>query len=158
MAANNYGRNARRSKVLLCDQCGTTGGVRRRECPYIVITAAARDADRRELPCCPPPALCRCCFRKAGGTAGVHGEWCRIEAATLQAEEDQEQARFEAGDFHIAAAWGDFRPDVPTGMVRVEFWPVADPNGQPIIRLIPAASYDPGRKGWLSDYPDAEEP
>jgi len=124
----------------------------------MVTFAATGTTVRQEWPYCPPPALCACCVRRLGGTDGVHGEECRTGALVLQAEEDERQARYEAGDYLIVAAWGDYHAWVSAGMVRIECHCLIDPSRPPLIMLVPVASYDPGLKGWLSDYPEAVAP
>lgn len=90
----SYGRNARGNWVLACDGCGGLGGVRKRLCPHRVLMSA-QHGPRGWLRWCPAPALCAACFRREGGTAGIH-EGCAQAAADCQAEQDREQARLDS--------------------------------------------------------------
>ena len=50
-----------------------------------------------------------------GGTRGVHAR-CADSAHTAQAEYDAKQARIDAGELFVLAAWGDWQAGVPEGM------------------------------------------
>jgi hypothetical protein len=72
-------------------------------------------------------------------------------AAKSQAEYDATEARLEAGDLIVLAAWGDWQAKVPEGMCGVMF----GKTGVAVYRLVPDGSYQPRAKGFLSDYPEA---
>lgn len=104
---------------------------------------------RTERPWCQPPALCPDCFHERGGTAGVHAR-CAEEAAKAQEHQDADQSRLDAGDL---ALFSITTTDVPTGVVRLTFYPSgAAPDG-PVRIVVPVEVYDPAKR-WLSDYPD----
>jgi hypothetical protein len=146
----SYGRNGRGNMVLSCDGCGDLGGVRKRTCPYEVLTDSSR-GPRARLRYCYPPALCGGCYSACGGLRGVHGARCRDGAASSQEEYDARQAKLDAGELMVMAAWGDWQKGVPDGLVGVVFRG-AD---QEAWRLVPEAAYEPGARPWLSDYPGA---
>lgn len=106
---------------LACDGCGTTGGVRKRRCPYKVLTDSLRSPRRFEVDYSPAPALCSECYKKHGGLRGVHGEACREGAAASQAEYDKVEAALDAGESFVIAAYGSWAEDVPKGQVKVLF-------------------------------------
>lgn len=134
---------------LCCDHCGQAGGVRRRTCPYKVLTDSSR-APRTLLAYCKAPALCGPCLKDLGGMTGIH-KGCAAEAESSQAEFDAIEARLEAGGSYVQAAWGR-ATGVPAGMAGVVF---SGRTGKTWV-LVPEGDYDAGRKPWLSDYPQAE--
>lgn len=138
------------SNRLCCDNCGTSGGVRKRKCPHVVTTDSAR-GPRVAIHYCYPPALCNGCYRANGGLRGVHGQSCKDGAARSQAEYDVTEAKLAAGDLIVLAAWGDWQAKVPEGMCGVMF----GKTGVAVYRLVPHDSYQPRAKGFLSDYPEA---
>lgn len=133
--------------AIVCDKCGQPGGVRKRQCPYLIAFA-----DGGKVHYCIPPALCAACYRDLGGLHGIHGERCREGAARAQEREDQRMERLASGAFEVRVAWGDWHEAVPVGMTGVVFRGL----GGDVARLIPAASYDPSAKRWLDEYPDAQ--
>lgn len=148
-----------RSGALVCDGCGSSGGVRKRRCPYTVTGTSERSPSGSRsaaLPYCPPPAYCPACYRERGGLRGVHGARCREGAASMQAADDARQARLDAGDLGVVSASGASRynPDIPPGWVKVTFGGAAGPSGW-VEYGVPDARYDPGARPFLSDYPDA---
>lgn len=100
---------------LCCDRCGEDGSARKRPCPHKVTREAYT------LPYCPAPALCSTCFAELGGSRGVHGDRCRDGAAAMQLEEDERAARLAAGDWRIAARYGDWHEQVPEGWIGVTY-------------------------------------
>lgn len=139
---------------LCCDRCGQGGGARKRTCPHTVLTDSTR-GPRARLAYCYPPALCGPCYKAEGGLRGIHGQRCADGAATSQAEYDATEARLDAGEFQVLAAWGDWQDGVPEGRCGVLF---GGRDGQ-VWKLVADGEYDPGpgRKPWLSDYPDATD-
>lgn len=138
---------------LCCDGCSRSGGVRKRKCPHMVLTDSSR-GPRIEIHYCYPPALCDDCYRSRGGLRGVHGQHCADGAAASQAEYDADQAKLDAGDLMVLAAWGDWQDKVPEGMVGVKFGAYGQTSA---YRLAWAESYQPRAMRFLSDYPDAIE-
>jgi len=110
-----YGYRAHR---LVCDQCGGCTGVRKRTCPYRVLSDSLA-GPRRLLPYCQPPALCARCYSELGGKSQVHGERCRAGAQAAQKHADDIEAQLDAGELLPVTAWGDSHPKVPTGRVGV---------------------------------------
>lgn len=141
----SYGQNGNGRWVLACDKCGSIGGTRKRPCRYRI-----HYADGTSLPWCPAPALCGPCFKALGGTAGLHGDTCRDNAARAQADEDHKAACLAAGDKRVIVAYGDWHASVPTGMSLVGF---RGADGVEEYRLMPSDVYKSG--GFLSDYPDS---
>jgi len=146
-----YGYTASGRQALACDGCGTVGGVRKRACRFRVTSDTLRSAVRIVMSYCSPPALCAACFKAAGGSKGIHGEQCREGAAKSQAEYDATEAALDAGESFVIAAWGDWQPGVPEGMVGVLFRGRAGETG----RLVTKACYSSRGTSKLSDYPDA---
>ena len=140
----SYGMGASGRTGLSCDGCGTVGGVRKRTCPHKVTTSSAT-GHRHALPWCPAPAYCSRCFAERGGSKGIHVA-CAEAVIREQAREDAEQARYNAGERKVTAAFGDWADWVPDGMVGVHFSDGAR-------ALIPAADYQANRGGWELDYP-----
>ncbi len=106
---------------LCCDNCGRTGGVRKRTCPHKVRNDSFRSVAvgvRHEVPYCQPPALCSACY--AGLKATLH-EPCKEGARLAQEKADRTEALLESGAFLRAAAWGDWHAKVPAGRVGVLF-------------------------------------
>jgi hypothetical protein len=136
----SYGRGG-----LCCDKCGGEGSTRKRHCRYQVTSKGVQP-----LPYCYPPALCPPCYAAEGGMAGVHGARCKDGAAAAQRADDVVVARLKAGEYQVAAAWGDWDKDTPAGMVRViaRTW-----GGGEAQFVMPAADYKSG--GFVSDYPAA---
>lgn len=132
------------SRRLCCDKCGQPGGVRKRKCPYTVLGDSLRGA-RQALPYCYPPALCAACYAALGGLRGLHGASCAEGAAASQAEADAIEAALDAGESLSIAAWGDWEPSVPTGMVGVAF----SGRAGEIYRLMAEADY-PNKRIALS--------
>lgn len=149
----SYGYTETGRQALACDQCGTVGGVRKRKCPYMVLTDSSR-GPRVKIHYCYPPALCGGCYKAAGGLRGVHGQQCADGAAQSQAEDDANQAKLDAGDLIVLAAWGDWQDKVPEGKTGVLFGAYGKTD---TYRLVAAGDYNPRTKGFLSDYPDAIE-
>jgi hypothetical protein len=145
-----YGRNATGRMALACDRCGNVGGVRKRTCPHKVLTDSSR-GPRATLAYCTPSALCGGCFHEIGGSRVLHRD-CKDAAAASQAEYDANQARLDAGELTVLAAWGDWHETVPAGMAGVLF---GGRDGQRAV-LVPAADYQPGTRPWLSDYRDPD--
>lgn len=141
---NCYDRRGR----LCCDQCGQADGVRKCTCPYKVLTDSSR-APRTLLAYCKALALCGPCLKELGGRSGVHKN-CAAEAESSQAEFDAVEARLEAGGSYVQVAWG-VATGVPDGMTGVMF----SGRGGKTWVLVPGSDYDPGRKPWLADYPQA---
>lgn len=137
---------------LVCDSCGNVGHVRKRKCIYKVLGDSLRSLQRIEMHYCYPPALCPGCYRSRGGARGVHGDQCRDGAARFQAEHDATQKRLDAGEWCVVSASGDWRKDVPAGMVEVTFWTAGGPASGERRICVPADDYDPRGKPWLSDY------
>lgn len=132
---------------LACDNCGDVGGVRRRKCPYTVLTDSSR-GPRHTLNYCPPPALCSPCYRALGGLRGVHPDSrCGVGSRASQAAYDATQAKLDAGDAVAVAAWGDWSDGVPEGSVIFR-----DSDGN--HWLVDRVAYEAGR--FLSDFPDRE--
>ena len=146
----SYGRNARGNWVLSCDGCGTVGDVRKRTCPHKVTGDSLR-GPRYAMSYCPAPALCAGCFKREGGTRGLHAR-CAEPARKSQAEYDAKQARIDAGELFVLAAWGDWQAGVPGGMCGVKF---GGRDGE-AWHLVPAGDYHPGKLPGLSDYPQAQ--
>ena len=138
-----YGHTSSGRYALACDRCGTVGGVRKRPCPHKVLTDSAR-GPRTWLRYCPAPALCGECYRELGGLRGVHPERCTKGAAASQAEYDARQARLDAGESMVVAAWNGPSADV----VKVRCHDGAE-------YLIPIREYQQGRGGFVTDYPNA---
>jgi hypothetical protein len=141
----SYGRTKSGSMALACDNCGNVGGVRKRPCRYKVTMNG-----RAPLPYGPAPAVCADCFKRLGGTRGLHGEDCRKGAEWAQAKDDAEVARLKAGDYIVRSAAGSWHKDVPAGQVLVMF---EASDGTVLNKFMPAETYRNG--GWLSDYPEA---
>jgi hypothetical protein len=102
---------------LCCDACGQAGNVRKRQCPFKVLTDSLR-GPRVLLHYCSPPALCPECYEKHKAT--LHDR-CRHGAAASQVEYDLTEAALDAGDAFSVCAWGDWKDGVPKGMVGVCF-------------------------------------
>lgn len=138
---------------LCCDGCGNSGGVRARKCRYLI------SRDGYKLPYCYPPDLCAACFKKHGGTRGIHGDKCKEGAARMQAQEDARQARLQAGEWEVRSAFGSGGalisgwPEVPEDYTGVVF---RNAKGEEVNALVPRDSYNPGTKRYLSDYPEAQ--
>lgn len=150
-----YGRNERGNMVLACDGCSNVGGVRKRTCPYKVRDDASRSTvpgTRYEMRYCYPPALCAVCYAKRGGQNGVHAN-CAAGAARSQAEYDTSYARLVAGEYKVMSAFGSWHDAVPAGKTGVIF---RNLDGDERTYLVDADEYEPGPKGWLADYPDAQ--
>jgi hypothetical protein len=134
------------SKRLCCDDCGKAGGVRKRRCPYRVLSDSSR-GPRHEMDYCSPPALCAADAQKAGKT--LHAQ-CAAAAAAAQQEFYDTERRMSAGDLKVVAA----RCGEPG-------WTVVTFAGPYIIAkgvdwreyVMPEADYRHG--GFLSDYPTA---
>ena len=80
---------------LCCDQCGKSGGVRERKCPYKVL-GHSLNGPRQWLPYCHPLAPCGPCYTAMGGEIRVHAE-CRAAAAASQAANDEIERQLDAG-------------------------------------------------------------
>ncbi|QBP33372.1 hypothetical protein SEA_BRUTONGASTER_158 [Gordonia phage BrutonGaster] len=104
------------SGKLCCDNCGQSGGVRRRKCKYKVTLR-----NGGQLHYCPPPAYCAACYKLRGGLNGVHDDRCREGAEQSQAREDRRNALLDEGKHLVGAAWGSWDDRVPDGMVGVVF-------------------------------------
>jgi len=124
---------------LVCDSCDSDANVKKRHCPHTVDG----------LPYCPAPALCNACWEKYGKNK-IHAG-CKEPAAARQQEMDDERAAIDGGALIVTTAWGDWDSCVPSGFVGVLF----RGKGIDAFRLIRKTDYDPGRKKYLSDYPDA---
>jgi hypothetical protein len=133
---------------LVCDYCGTCGGVHKRLCPYVVT-----DERGHTMHYCKPPALCAACYNKHGGLRGIHGESCRSGSTKSQAAYDEQRARLASGDPIVRSAYGSWHESVPSGMTGLSF---EDRDGQALYRLVPATQYH-NNGGWLSDFPEATE-
>lgn len=131
---------------LCCDNCGTSGGVRKRTCPHKVTSDSLRGA-RSALPYCYPPAVCAPCFTKLGGNRQLHAR-CKEGAAESQRQYDEIEAQLEAGESLSTTAWGDWHEKVPEGMVGLVFHGRAGKE----YRVIAKADY-PGRSVALSTSP-----
>jgi hypothetical protein len=146
-----YGYSA--TGALCCDSCGKTGGVRKRTCTARV--AYPQDGPDRSIPYCYPPALCGPCFTRRGGNAGIHKD-CAGYAAKSTAENQVIADRIAAGDLQVMSAYGSWHKDVPEGSTGVLFAPNRTDRWQEqTYRLVPKDDYDPGKKKFLSDYPNA---
>jgi hypothetical protein len=132
------------SRRLVCDKCGHAGGVRKRKCPYKVLSNSLRSR-RIWMHYCYPPALCQACYAELGGLRGVHGQECREGAAASQAADDAIEAKLDAGDMSPLAAWGDGQPGVAAGMVGVLY------GGRDCqaYYLLPKAAYQ--TRPWFSE-------
>lgn len=146
----SYGYTDSGRMALSCDNCGNVGGVRKRTCPHKVTIDSSR-GPRHALSYCYPPAVCQPCYKTLGGLRGIHGQDCADGAAKSQAGYDAKQAKLDAGDLMVLAAWGDWKAGVPEGKTLVLFG-----HGHVFEhRLVPDDSYHPNTKPFLSDYPDA---
>lgn len=155
----SYGMNPAtgRYTMLVCDSCGKTkadgvGVVRKRTCPFRVSYP-----NNTSLPYCYPAALCSGCYAKNKST--LHAT-CKDSAERETARHAAVHAKLVAGDMVVKSAFGDWHPSVPKGMTGVMFrgpedLPVMNASTKNAFRLVPAGSYDPGAKQFLSDYPDA---
>lgn len=123
---------------LVCDECGKPGA-RKRLCPL--------RAGRRY---CPAPALCRDCYRAAGGRR-IHDR-CAPLAAEVQRRLVERQQRLAAGDFERRVGYGSWCPTVPSGMVGGVF---SNGAGQCVFRLVPADEWQ--RHEWLSEFVDSRD-
>jgi hypothetical protein len=144
---------------LACDGCGTTGGVRKRRCPFKVRDDNLRSAERPVLDYCTAPALCQNCVAKEGGAGkrGVHKR-CAEPARARQAEYDAIQARLDAGEWKVVEAEGGWHHQVPNGMVRVTFGRAGGSANGVRQLMVPQDRYDPRAKPWYSDYVPGEVP
>ena len=104
---------------LVCDDCGAYGSVRKRKCSFKVLGDSLH-GPRHALPYCYPPALCSECFKKHGGTKGIHAG-CRDGAEASQAEADKIERLLDEGDFLPVSAYGDWHEAVPEGKVGVKY-------------------------------------
>ena len=139
-----YGYDSNRR--LVCDHCGTSGGVRRRKCPY-TVSSASRPGDRaHSLPYCPAPALCAPCYLSLGGLRGVHGDSCAEGARASQDREDAKQARLATGDYHVVCRYGTWE-DMPKTHIRAVY---QNRRGGQVWVTIPA---EYSRVDWLRDLP-----
>jgi hypothetical protein len=102
---------------LVCDGCGVSGGVRKRKCSFKVL-GDSRYGPRHALPYCPAPAVCGECFKKHGGSKGIHGG-CKGGAEASQAEADEVERLLDEGEYFAASAYGDWNKTVPEGKVGV---------------------------------------
>lgn len=127
-----------RSGGLVCDSCGDSKGVRKRKCPHTVSG----------LPYCSPPALCSDCYKQEGGIR-IHDK-CKEPAAASQREDDEIAAQLAAGAFQRSTAWGDWRANVPEGLVGVKF---VGSGGNEEYYLLPDETYNAHR--FLHEYSDA---
>jgi hypothetical protein len=128
---------------LCCDQCGKSGGVRERKCPYKVL-GHSLNGPRQWLPYCHPLAPCGPCYTAMGGEIRVHAE-CRAAAAASQAANDEIERQHDAGESLSIEAFGDWEPTVPNGMAGLKF---VSRTGV-FYRLMPEADY-PNRRVALS--------
>lgn len=141
----DYGTNR-----LSCDNCGHSGGVRKRSCKFKVLTSATRGQGRYTLNYCYPPAYCAACYKLRGGVK-LHDK-CREGAARSQATYDAEQARLEAGDAMITCRRGSHsRNNVPTGQYEATF---VDINGRETVLVLLDTPDHKNYPDWLSDAPD----
>ncbi len=148
---------------LCCDNCGTSGGVRKRPCTYKVQGTSLHMPNGQRcapIPYCPPPALCSPCLKELGGSRKIHAG-CREGAEDMQARYDAEQAKLDAGEYVVTSAYGSWAEWVPEDKTGVIF---ANGTGERLRVLVDADDYDPSTKRFLSDYPnhsvlvDAEVP
>lgn len=145
----SYGFNPSTGRQMLsCDACGTIGGVRKRTCTAICITE-----NGGRLPYCPAPAYCSPCFKARGGSKVIHGAQCHEGAAAYTAECAAKAERIAGGDLPVNAAWGSWAEWVPEGKTGVLFG-ARTRDAQQVYALVDADEYKPGRKGYLSDYPN----
>lgn len=147
----SYGRTSRGGQALACDHCGESEGrTRKRTCPHKVLTDSLRSSNgkRHSISYCYPPAYCPDCFKKAGGSKGVHGEKCREGAAKSTAEYDAIEAALDVGEKFVVSA-----SRAPEGKTEVTFWG-RGATGEVRV-LVPSESYNPKAKPKLSDYPEA---
>lgn len=134
-----YGTGATGRAKLVCEHCGTIGGVRKRTCPHKVVYPTGGS-----LPYCPAPALCGPCLkREYGGLTALHAD-CAAPAAKRTQEEHQDYAKLLAGDAKVSGRWGDWCATVPAGQVGSYY---ATANGQEIAVL----TSEPNTPRWLSD-------
>lgn len=101
----SYGRTSSGRYALACDNCGTTDRVRKRKCPYTVLTDSIRSTNgqRHRLPYCPAPALCGSCLKQLGGSRKLH-EHCAAPAAASQVEYDAAEAIWLSGEPVVVSA------------------------------------------------------
>jgi hypothetical protein len=149
-----YGYNAAGRMVLACDNCGNTGGVRKRRCIFKVLGDAGRGGQRYEMDYCPAPALCAGCYAALGGAKKLHAG-CESGARASQAEYDANQAKLEAGEYMLNAGWGDWAEWVPEGKTGALF---RNLGGEEKWVLIDKEEYGgSGRHKWLGEYSAYEE-
>jgi hypothetical protein len=143
-----YGYTESGRQALVCDHCGTVGGVRKRTCTAKVLTDSVRSyaGNRQTLSYCYPPAYCSPCFKLAGGNKGLHGD-CKAKAAESQAEYDHTEALFQSGVPILVSASGDWAQGVPKGFVRATFQKL---EGQQVEYLIPVAEYQARGNGTVT--------
>ena len=137
---------------LCCDNCGNSGGVRKRTCPHKVLTSSFRmvPAVRTKLPYCQPPALCSACYHELKPT--LHAD-CADGAARIQAEYDRTEELLSSGAYLRTAAYGDWHKSVPTGRVGIAF---RNRSGEESFYHVPADEYGASRVPTQpTDYADA---
>jgi hypothetical protein len=127
--------------MLACDGCGTIGGVRKRKCSYKVTYYSGGGWS---LPYCMAPALCSACFKRHGGSKGLHSG-CEAPAQAAQAERDADHARMLAGDSKVTTRWGSWHEDVPEGKVGCAYM---NKDGDRTLVLVDKCENE---VDWLSD-------
>jgi hypothetical protein len=137
---------------LCCDNCGQSGGVRKRKCPAVVVShSTTAHGVRLTTPYCPPPAVCAACWPEVRNQVHIT---CEQGAALSQRREDAIQVRIDAGDALVTCAEGHSRYTrwVPAGMVGVYV------NHTNERYLIDEAEYA-ARNGraFISDFPSARQ-
>lgn len=139
---------------LCCDNCGDSGGVRKRPCTFKVRSSGLHYPGGQRpptgIPYCPPPALCSECLRKLGGSRKVHAG-CKEGAEAMQADCDAQQARLDAGDYALTSGYGSWADWVPEGMTGAIF---VNGSGHQVRVLVDADEYDPSTKRFLSHFPN----
>jgi hypothetical protein len=138
---------------LCCDNCGQTGGVRKRTCPHKVLGDSLFSVVpglRGELPYCSPAALCSRCYHAHKAT--LHAG-CKEGAARQQAKADQIEEMLESGAYLRTAAWGEWHEKVPAGRVGVAF---KNREGAKVYYHVAAHEYGAiGEPRRPMDYPSA---
>lgn len=130
---------------LCCDSCGMSGGVRKRTCPYKVLTASHRSENRLSMNYCYPSALCAVCYKSERAT--LH-EGCAAGAATSQARYDLKQTRLDAGEHLLTSGSGSWLDHVPDGFVEATFHANRYQDKQ--VRIVPKDLYEYIRTDELS--------